>query len=660
MSGVRPAAQTVGMGPTASLDAMERLLAVLIIATIFIAIFCAGSDRNDLALFAGSALSIEAALVAIIRVRNGLRLPLWPLAIPAALYIVVLGVALWSLTPYGPDGAHPIWSYIHAMPAITLDRSTVFVGLIKLGGLCAAFAAGLLYCSNPLNARFLLRTFVYTMTAYAAWALVMRSNAQFGLGYFSSFQGQRLSGSFQSANIAGTWFGMGFVLALCNFFERLRTPRQKAGDHMISVARDFIATLLIGTCLMLTVSRGAVAATLIASAVLITLELFAKDWRAASRQRFLVSILGVLTFIILAWSADLLIGRYATSVEDWGGQRQIIFETHWAAFTSSPWFGYGLGTFNEVNKLQETALNYSTLWNVRAAHNVYLQWLEQIGVVGAVPMFGCIGFLIALIFAASFRHRRLTSWLRGCTAVSILILIHGWSDFSLEIPALALTWAFLFGAGYGIGYRPEFNLHKKVSGSSNKPARLETRPTSPTILLAAGAAMLASISALAGVELDNSAMHASLPLPLSGAYGARADQLDSGLSTSPSNITLGQQLTHNELALSPASAIGWLRLAYLADRRGKPQPEISLLLDRSYTVAPLDPEIFEVRTRFAFETWPKLNADAKADVLENVRTGWRVWRQRDQLNALMPQIRNPTGRLALMLQIDGLRQGIGH
>ncbi|MEO8113939.1 MAG: hypothetical protein ABI655_06140, partial [Phenylobacterium sp.] len=67
------------------------------------------------------------------------------LAMPGVLFAATLFVALWSLTPFAPGGAHPIWSYLGISPAAaTVDRSATLLEIIKLlglGSICLVGAA---------------------------------------------------------------------------------------------------------------------------------------------------------------------------------------------------------------------------------------------------------------------------------------------------------------------------------------------------------------------------------------------------------------------------------------------------------------------------------------------------------------------------------------
>jgi O-antigen ligase len=79
------------------------------------------------------------------------------------------------------------------------------------------------------------------------------------------------------------------------------------------------------------------------------------------------------------------------------------------------------------------------------AHNDYVQFLAEAGIVGWI----ILPAAIAIFFALSFRNlrSRLTSetgWLQLGAAVGVCgILVHSFSEFNLHIPANAAWFAFL-------------------------------------------------------------------------------------------------------------------------------------------------------------------------------------------------------------------------
>jgi hypothetical protein len=422
---------------------------------------------------------------------------------------------------------------------------------------------------------------------------------------------------------------------------------------------------LIGTCLVLTVSRGAVTATLISAVLFTVWEIFARDWRGIQKRNIIYGLVFVLGVLVLAWSGGVLVDRYTSSVKDFVEQRQAIYDAHWPAFLDSPWFGYGLGTFDEVNKLVQTAINYPVLWDLRATHNVYLQWLEEGGIAGAVPMFACIAWLLFGIALGTRNRRRMTTWLRGLVAASVVILIHGWSDFSLEVPAIAMTWSALLGAGYAIS-----TSQRAVQASSHAPnpesenvGWSQIKRFSPLFLISTFSALVLVLSGLAWWDADMGTGQAGPVLPISAIYAYRAEQLlqsaEANNDATDENISAAQSLTQQELLLSPARADGWVRLAIIASINHGTSAEISQLLDRSFLVAPLDPQIFLQRTYFIFENWDKISSSVRQEVLAQVRVGWNNWIGRDEILRLGKIVHNPSGRFALKFEITQLSSRSG-
>jgi O-antigen ligase len=113
--------------------------------------------------------------------------------------------------------------------------------------------------------------------------------------------------------------------------------------------------------------------------------------------------------------------------------------------------GYGPGVFETVNKTLISGANFSELWNIRAAMNLYLQWLEQGGLIGAAPMFLCIALILVQTFRGAMERSRMTGPLFALLAADLLVLFHGATDFALETPSVSAFWAFLLGLQFALG-----------------------------------------------------------------------------------------------------------------------------------------------------------------------------------------------------------------
>lgn len=365
-------------------------------------------------------------------------------AVPAVLFGLVIAAALWSLTPWGPGGAQPAWSWAGIAPgALTIDRSATQLEIVKLLGLACAFGLGALQGVRRDRAQATVEAIVWIGGAYAAISLIsFLSGAQVATG-------DRLTGGFLSANSGGTVFGILTVLGLALFLRAWsRTEGLGATRRMTASAASIACLSLTAVCLILTASRMALVATLFASGSLLL-------WTLARRKRnrggiavgggLLIAVAGVL----LAGGNDLLWSRLAAT-ESGVDVRGQLFAVHWSAFTASPVFGWGLGSFDAVNLQRMTAETAPQLWSMRATHNVYLQWLEEAGLVGAVPMFLLIGWILVGATLRSGGGRSQTLMI-GLICANGVVLIHGLTDFALQVPSIAAFWSFLLGLQYGFG-----------------------------------------------------------------------------------------------------------------------------------------------------------------------------------------------------------------
>lgn len=391
------------------------------------------------------AISLGVAL-AFPAVRRGLH-DISPLTPPAVLFALTVAVALWSLTPFAPGGAHPIWAWAGAPNgSITVNRPATLVEIAKLLGLACIFLVGCLQSARLSWARETVRVVLLVGAGYGLISL---------LSFVSGTQltvGPRLSGGFLSPNSGATVFGMLTVIGLAAL---LRDWRQTRGldpaSKLGKVAVPLACVLMSLTCLLLTASRMGLVSTLTGAAVLMVWELF-----DAKRDRLPLLIAGgvlVAVAAVLVAGGNTLLWDRLDSVGADKITRGDIFAAHWQAFLASPLFGYGLGSFADVNSQITTEQNYNALWVVRATHNVYLQWLEEAGIIGALPMFLLIATLLGAAVIRTFNLRKGQTLLRGLIAASVVILVHGTVDFGLQVPSIAAFWAFLLGCQFAFGRR---------------------------------------------------------------------------------------------------------------------------------------------------------------------------------------------------------------
>ncbi|ADL00458.1 O-antigen polymerase [Brevundimonas subvibrioides ATCC 15264] len=403
-----------------------------------------GANQPAAALWLSAMFAVSLAVVLFTRLRAGLHdvTPVWPLA---GLFLIILGVGLLSLTPWGLGGPHPIWAWAGIAPgSLTIDRSATLIELVKLLAFACVFLVGALQGVGRDRAQATVEAVVWAGGVYAAISLLaFLSGAQVAQG------GGRLSGGFMSFNNGATVFGVLTVLGLAVF---LRAWRRKSGvgfsQRVTAVAAPLACLALTTVCLLLTASRMGVVSTLSGVAVLLVWEL-----GSASRGRMAI---GIAALLLLGLAGGLAIGGNSllwTRVGSLDGDvdvRAQIFSVHWDAFLASPLFGYGLGSFDTVNVQAMTSDSATALWPIRATHNVYLQWLEEAGLIGAMPMFALMAVVLGFALRRGFGGRARTLQ-HGLLCANLVILLHGLTDYALQVPSIAGFWAFLLGLQFAFG-----------------------------------------------------------------------------------------------------------------------------------------------------------------------------------------------------------------
>ena len=108
-----------------------------------------------------------------------------------------------------------------------------------------------------------------------------------------------------------------------------------------------------------------------------------------------------------------------------------------------------MGTFHVVYRQYQTSVVNNL---VEHAHNDYLEFASDTGIIGAALFFIPILYLLGrMIFAFLDDHRSYRrSVTLGCIGSTLALLLHSVADFNLHIPANALTFAVILGIGYRV------------------------------------------------------------------------------------------------------------------------------------------------------------------------------------------------------------------
>jgi len=347
---------------------------------------------------------------------------------------------------------------------VTIDPYATWLNLLKLTGLAAAFLVGATFGGDDARAKRLVQALLLAGLAYGTWAFLSQElDRNMLFGQPRVFQTDRLFGSLPSANVAATLFGTLTVLNLADLLRRLE--RQREGHtgglqwrHLEAILQTVWLPLLgmavSAACLVLTISRGG----MVAAGTGIVLFLGARAVVSAKKGAWIGPLVGT-PIIVLGLILGLValnvgaVGERFGSLGDDAHVRSTIFAAHWAAFLASPWQGYGLGTFVHVNGMYMNDANRFALYDIGRTYDVYIQWLEEAGLVGAIPMFATVLIIAVRIARGVAIRQRSRLWLLGILCVLAIFLIHGATDYPFEVPSMSLFLSLLLGVGYRLARR---------------------------------------------------------------------------------------------------------------------------------------------------------------------------------------------------------------
>jgi len=146
---------------------------------------------------------------------------------------------------------------------------------------------------------------------------------------------------------------------------------------------------------------------------------------------------------IVSVSGATTLGRIADTAWDVEGRREI-YELTLEAVHNTPLTGTGLGTFKWVFPTYRTK---DFPFAVEFAHNDYLENTLELGSPAAILLAASVVLLAVSCARGVFRRRR--NAIMPCIGVgaSLLVGVHACFDFSLQIPAVSLSYLLLLGVG---------------------------------------------------------------------------------------------------------------------------------------------------------------------------------------------------------------------
>lgn len=369
-------------------------------------------------------------------------------------------VAIWiifSLIP-GVPFANPVWSEaervlgreLHAV--ISINPGATVAAFVRLASYIGVFWLAVQFGRDPRSAIAILRWIGICGAVVAAYGIANYSMGNRHLLLFERWAGfGDVTGTFVNRNHFATYAGL---CALAN-----------AGMATISYRKRWInAAYLANPALRaLSAFSGKPAAYFLAASICI-MGLF----QSHSRMGMVAFIIGILFAVALLaalgyFKADRLLAGVVTGLlftylyasglatlqrigETGEIDRLPLFAMSLEAIGKVPWTGYGYGTFPDAILMHRPA-GFGAGADITQAHNVYLELAVELGWPVTVVWLATLLWLFGCCLVGAFRRKRERMFPIVAASACVLVGVHSLTDFSMQIPAIAMTFATLLGLG---------------------------------------------------------------------------------------------------------------------------------------------------------------------------------------------------------------------
>ncbi len=339
------------------------------------------------------------------------------------------------------------------LPSLSLDPGSTVAMLQKFAAYVALLFLVLVLVTSRRRLKAMLIAVTLIGTAEAFYGIL----AYVGRGHFvlwyPGIAGNSVSGTYVNRNHFAGLMEITIPAAIGLLIAR-STPRYGRGwREGLRSAMDFVlkdtgwisfCLLIMFTALILSTSRGGVAALVFSIGLLVALAVIFRGGGAAESRVPLK--IGVLAFVGVAWLGA---GGIVDKLEQvgFGNNRGDIREAIYAMVGDFWLTGSGAGSFRWVFPAYKTEALGSGYYE--HAHNDYLELLAEQGAIGFALVGGAIAILLFKIVSAYLRRR--DRLMRGALFFSLCgsasLLAHGLMDFNLNIPANAALFFVLLGVG---------------------------------------------------------------------------------------------------------------------------------------------------------------------------------------------------------------------
>jgi O-antigen ligase len=404
------------------------------------------------------ALAVAGLLLASLPLAAALNGRERPLAGPALLLLIVALFALLQTVSWTPSRwQNPLWDQARAsleeplLGSIAVDRGAALVRLLRLLSEAGSFYLAFLLALDARRAAALLKLIGVSGSLYAVYGLATYWTGNRTLLWMPKWAyPEDLTGPFVNRNSCAAYLGLAILALLCWLLRGLETPRPSGGGWRTALASGLellgsrawlLACLFVlAVALLLTHSRGGFL-SLLGALLVLALALAATRGSGKARRLRRIALLGAMIALGLVVSGGPTIARLL-GTDILGEERLAVYRQTLNAIADYPLLGVGLGSFAEIFPLYRTS-DIANLYDL--AHDDYLETMLELGLPAAACLFAALLWLAAICVRGLRIRRRDIACPAAGLAATALVALDSIVDFSLQIPAVAVTYMVILG-----------------------------------------------------------------------------------------------------------------------------------------------------------------------------------------------------------------------
>lgn len=380
----------------------------------------------------------------------------WPFA--ALLAFIVVWVVLQTVDFVPDHWKAPVWgqaSEVLGVPlsgAGSINPEATMTALMRLLTYAGVFWLSLQYGRKIENASLAIRAVVIAGFFYALYGLwVVYSGSDMILWFDKFAYLGDLTSTFVNRNSYATYAGLGLICTTGLFIRLLSSPLAKPfgrSERFRQIIEDvlergwfyLVIWMLIMMALIMSHSRAGFLSTVL-SLLVMSLVLSRTKGVRIKYALFLCGLSLAMVGFLLFFSGDALDVRFGMLFSD-RIQRPGVYQAIISNIVDSPWTGTGYGTFGEAfQSIRKPEIKGFFLM----AHNTYLENVMEMGLLAAISMFAIFAGFMHLTYSGIRTRRQGVIYPCIGFAATVLVALHSLVDFSLQIPAVAITYSFIIG-----------------------------------------------------------------------------------------------------------------------------------------------------------------------------------------------------------------------